>query len=54
MVVHSIEIFQCITNFIRFIVAKEGITVVNYIDDIYACCYKDQADTAFKRLTDQK
>ena len=44
-------IFECITNFIRFILAKQGIRIFNYIDDIYACCHKDVAQRAFEALT---
>ena len=30
--------------------AKEGFQIYNYIDDLYACCHKDQADKAFDTL----
>ena len=50
--VHRTAIFQCITDFIRFILAEQGIVVFNYIDDIYACCHVDQAAHAFKMLND--
>ena len=48
--VHGMRIFQRITNFVRFILAQEGISVYNYIDDIYACCHTDHAHFAFQRL----
>ena len=44
--------FEHITNFIRFILAKKGFTVCNYIDDIYACCHKNQAQVAFSTLNE--
>ena len=47
-VVHGTAIFECITN---FILAKQGIKIFNYIDDIYACCHKDVAQQAFEALT---
>ena len=50
--IHGTAIFERITNFIRYILANKGVTVYNYIDDIYACCHKDQAQTAFRALTD--
>ena len=31
--------------------AKQGIKIFNYIDDIYACCHKDVAQQAFEALT---
>ena len=45
--VHGTGIFQTIMDFVRFILAEEGITVYNFIDDIYACCHKDYAEFAF-------
>ena len=48
--VHGTGIFQRIIDFVRFILAQEGTTVYNYIDDIYACCHKDHADFAFRKL----
>ena len=48
--VHGTAIFQRITDFIRFILAKQGIHVFNYIDDIYACCHVDTAEHAFQSL----
>ena len=47
--VHGTAIFQRITDFIRFILAKQGICVFNYIDDIY--CHVDTAEHAFQSLT---
>ena len=41
-VVYGTEIFQRITDFVRFILAKQGIEVYNYIDDIYACSHKQR------------
>ena len=49
--VHGAGIFQRITNFIRYILAKQHICVFNYIDDIYACCYESVADQAFHSVT---
>ena len=49
--VHGTAIFERITNFIHFILAKQGIKIFNYIDDIYACCHKDVAQQAFEALT---
>ena len=48
--VHGTAIFECITNFIRFILAKQGIKIFHFIDDIYACCHKDVAQQAFEAL----
>ena len=48
--VHRTAIFQRITYFIRFLLAKQGICVFNYIDDIYACCHVDTAEHAFQSL----
>ena len=48
--VHGMGIFQRITDFVRFILAQEGITVYNYIDDIYACCHQDHTEFAFRKL----
>ena len=39
-----------ITDLVRFIMAKKGYTVHNYIDDIYACCHKDQAQSLIDSL----
>ena len=49
--VHGTAIFERTTTFIRFILAKQGIQIFNYIDDIYACCHKDVAQQAFDALT---
>ena len=48
--VHRTAIFQRITDFIRFILAKQGICIFNYIDDIHACCHIDTAEHAFQSL----
>ena len=48
--VHGTGIFQRITDFVRFNLVKEGIEIYNYIDDIYACCHRDQAEEAFQKL----
>ena len=48
--VHGTGIFQHITDFIRYILAKQGFVVFNYIDDIYACCHVDESSQAFKAL----
>ena len=34
----------------RFILAKHGLIVRNYIDDIYACCHRECAQEAFNTL----
>ena len=49
--VHGTAIFERITNFIRFILAKQGIKIFNFVDDIYACSHKDVAQKAFDALT---
>ena len=49
--VHGTAIFEHITNFICFILAKQDIKTFNYIDDIYTCCHKDVAQRAFEALT---
>ena len=49
--IHGMAIFERITNLIRFILAKQGVNIFNYIDDIYACCHKDVANEAFDALT---
>ena len=48
--VHGTAIFERISNLIRFILAKQGFKVLNYIDDIYAVCHKDKAQTAYETL----
>ena len=48
--VHGTAIFQRITDFVRFLMAKRGFVVHIYIDDIYALCHKDQADQTFEIL----
>ena len=45
------DIFERITDFISFILSKQGVQVFNYIDDIYACCHKDVAQGATEALT---
>ena len=49
--VHGTGIFQYTADFIRYILAKQGILVFNYIDDIYICCHVDKAEEAFQGLT---
>ena len=49
--IHGTAIFERITNLIRFILAKQGIKIFNYIDDIYACGHENVADEAFRALT---
>ena len=49
---HSTAIFERITDFVRLLMAKKGFQIHNYIDDLYACCYANQADTAFHALLD--
>ena len=39
--VHGTTIFERISDLIHFILAKQGIRVWNYIDDIYAVCHKN-------------
>ena len=46
--VHGTGIFQHITDFIRYILAKQGFVVFNYIDDIYGCYHVDQAPQVSK------
>ena len=48
--VHGTAIFERITDLIRYILAKRGFTIYNYIDDIYACCHKDKAQACFDAL----
>ena len=48
--VHGTAIFQRITDFIRFLMARKGFRIYNYIDDMYACCHVDQAEEAFHTL----
>ena len=50
--VHGTAIFQRIMDFIRFLMAQNGFTVYNYIDDMYACIHADKAQEAFKLLQD--
>ena len=50
--VHGTAIFERITDFVRFLMAKEGFQIHNYIDDLYACCHEDKADRAFQALLD--
>ena len=49
--IHGTAIFERITYLIRFILAKQGVKIFNYNDDIYACCHKDVANEAFDALT---
>ena len=48
--VNGTAIFERITDLVRFIMAKKGYVVHNYIDDIYACCHRDQAQALFDSL----
>ena len=48
--VNGTAIIERTTDLVRFIMAKKGYTVHNYIDDIYACCHKDQAQSLFDSL----
>ena len=48
--VHGTAIFERISNLIRYILAKQGFKVLNYIDDIYAVCHKDTAQVAYETL----
>ena len=48
--VHGTAIFETITDFVRFLMAKAGFQIHNYIDDLYACCHVDEADRAFHAL----
>ena len=48
--VNGTVIFERITDLVRFIMTKKGYTVHNYIDDIYACCHKDEAQSLFDSL----
>ena len=48
--VHGTAIFERIIDFVRFLMAKAGFQIHNYIDDLYACCHVDEADTAFHAL----
>ena len=50
--VHGTAIFEKIIDFVRFLMAKAGFQIHNYIDDQYACCHADQADIAFHALLD--
>ena len=42
--VHGTGFFQRITDFVKFILAQEGITVYNY------ACHKDHVDLSFQKL----
>ena len=48
--VHGTAIFERITDLVRFVLAKRGFIIHNYIDDIYACCHKERAHDAFNTL----
>ena len=48
--VHGTAIFQGISDAIRNILTAEGIAVWNYIDDIFACTEKSQAERVFHHL----
>ena len=50
--IHGTAIFQRITDLVRFLMAKRGFKVHNYIDDIYGVCHRDQVDEAFQALKD--
>ena len=48
--VNGTTIFERITDLVRFIMAKKGFIVHSYIDDIYACCHKNEAQSLFDSL----
>ena len=48
--VNGTAIFQRVTDAMRKILARRGIRVWNYIDDIFACVEEDTADAAFTEL----
>ena len=48
--IHGTAIFQRITDFVRYLMAKHSFSVHNYIDDIYAVAHRDLADVAFETL----
>ena len=50
--VHGTAIFERITDFVRFLMAKKGFQIHNYIDDLYGGCHEDDADVAFNSLLD--
>ena len=48
--VHGTASFQRISDLMRFLMAKRGFSVHNYINDIYAVCHKDSAQETFESL----
>ena len=48
--IHGTAIFQRITDFVRYLMAKRSFSVHNYINDIYAVAHKDSADLVFETL----
>ena len=49
---HGTAIFERSTDFVRFLMAKKGFQIHNYIDDLYACCHEDDAEFSFNALLD--
>ena len=45
--VHRTEIFQHIMDAIRKILKVEGITIWNYMDDLFACAEEDNVEQVF-------
>ena len=48
--VHGTAIFQRITDLVRYLMAKQGFAVHNYIDNIYAVCHRDHVNEAYETL----
>ena len=48
--IHGTAIFERITDFVRFLMAKKGFQIHNYVDDLHACCHENQAEIAFQTL----
>ena len=48
--IHGTAIFQRITDLVRYLMAKQGFVVHNYIDDIYAVCHRHHVNKAYETL----
>ena len=47
---HGLDIFQCLTDAIRYIMASRGISITNYIDNLIGTTTPSQANAAFDQL----
>ena len=50
--INGTNIFQCVSDAIRYILAQENRHIYNYIDDMFQANTKEGADSTFHRLCD--